>query len=162
MTVATECDVFDPTRHAATVPLVKVEDPSGQTWRISRRWVPWRRRTKGWTEAVPTGNLPSGDDPISLVLLLIALVLLLPFLLIIAVAWLELLLLLVVLPFAVAWRMVRGRHWHVEVRRGFTPWWEVDAGSWSTSRDRIADLADQLRRGDAPTRTLGVPTPRTD
>ncbi|MDN4173674.1 hypothetical protein QWY28_12005 [Nocardioides sp. SOB77] len=137
---------------------MKVKDPSGQTWRITRRWVPWRRRFRDGLDAVPSGSFSlAGDDPVSLVLSLLAVLLLLPFLLVVAVAWLELLVLLLVLPFAVAWRVARGRHWHVEARRGFTPWWEVDAGSWSASRDRIAAVADAVRRGDTPERTIDAP-----
>jgi len=135
---------------------VKVTDPSGHTWRVTRRWVPWRRRLKGALDAVP--DLPGGlgDDPISLVIGLVCLVILLPFLLLALVAGLELLLVLLVLPFALVGRVLFGRHWHVELRRGFEPWWEVEAGDWQASAVRIHEVADAVRRGVLPERTLSA------
>lgn len=136
---------------------VKVTSPDGQTWRVTRRWVPWRRRLKGSLEWLP--DLPSGlgDDPISLVVGLVLLVLLLPVLLLVLVAGLELLLLLLVLPFAILGRALLGRHWTVEVRRGFRPWWEVEAGDWQAAGVRIRDLTAAIHRGDVPEQTLGRP-----
>jgi hypothetical protein len=125
---------------------VKVTDPEGNTWRVSRRWVPWRRRLKGALDSAP--DMPSfGDDPISFVLGVIFLIIMIPFLILFVVAGLELLLLLLVLPFAVLGRMLFGRHWKVEVRRGFTVEHEVDAGDWRSSATVIQDLADLLRQG---------------
>jgi hypothetical protein len=71
-------------------------------------------------------------------------------------AGLEFLLVLLVLPFAVLGRMLFGRHWHVELRRGFTPWWEVEAGDWQASSVWIHQVADAVRRGVLPERTLSV------
>ncbi|MBC9733668.1 hypothetical protein [Nocardioides marmotae] len=107
-------------------------------------------------DSVPSGFSLDGDDLLGIALLLVSLIVV-PLLAILVLAWVELVLIVVVLPFAVAWRLVRGRHWYVEVRRGFRPWWEVDAGSWSASRERIADVAEQIRRGQTPERTLDVP-----
>lgn len=125
-------------------------------WRVSRRWVPWRRRLKGSLDAVP--DLPSslGDDPVSAVIGLLLLVLLLPFLVLVLLAGIELLLLLLALPLALAGRVLLGRHWTVEVREGFTPVHEEPAGDWQASGVRIHELADLLRRGEAPPRTLGA------
>lgn len=96
-----------------------------------------------------------GDDPVSVVLAVVALVLLLPFIVLVLVAGAEFLLLLVVLPFAILGRVVLGRHWTVEVRRGWRPWWEVQAGDWQSSSVRIHEIADAVRRGDLPPQTLG-------
>ena len=74
-----------------------------------------------------------GDDPISVIIGLIALIILLPFLLIALIAGLELLLLLLVLPIALLGRVVLGRHWTVEVRHGWTPYAEQPAGDWQES-----------------------------
>ena len=42
---------------ASTVSVVKVKDPEGQTWRVTRRWVPWRRASQGLTwMALPTSR----------------------------------------------------------------------------------------------------------
>lgn len=138
-----------------TLRRVKVTSPDGRTWRVTRRWVPWRRRLKGSLDAMPDLPVGLGDDPVSVVIGLVLLVLLLPFLLLVLVAGLELLLLLLVLPFAVLGRALFGRHWTVEVRHGFRPWWEVEAGDWQAASVRIHELADAIRRGDVPERTLG-------
>lgn len=134
---------------------MKVRSPDGRTWRVSRRWVPWRRRLKGSLDGAP--DLPSGlgDDPISAIIAVVFLVILLPFLLVVLVAGLELLLLLVVMPVAVLLRVVLGRHWHVEVRDGWTPYHEEEAGDWQASGIRIHELAARLERGDVPQRTIG-------
>ena len=55
-----------------------------------------------------------------------------------------------VLPFAVLGRVCLGRHWVVEVRAGFQPVWETDAGGWGESRAAIEELGVALGRGDYP------------
>ena len=135
---------------------MKVTDPSGQTWRVTRRWVPWRRRLKGSLDLapdLPVGSL--GDDPISAIVGIVFLVILLPFLVLALIAGLELLLVLLVLPFAVLARMMFGKHWHVEVRRGFKPVHEVEAGDWQASGLKIHELALSLERGDTVPQDLG-------
>lgn len=127
---------------------MKVRDPSGQTWRVTRRWVPWRRRLKGAWEHMPT--LPAGDDPISVALTILLLIICLPLLLLILVAGLELLLLLLVLPFAILARVLLGRHWTIEARRGWQPRWEEPAGSWHASGQAIRDVAAAIQQGHLP------------
>lgn len=129
---------------------MKVTDPAGQTWRVTRRWIPWRRRLEGSLDAVPdlgVGGL--GDDPVSAIIGVIALVILLPFLVLVLIAGVELLLVLLLLPFAVLARAVFGRRWYVEVRRGFKPVHEVEAGDWRESGLKIYELAGALERGDS-------------
>lgn len=135
---------------------MKVRDPQGQVWRVTRRWVPWRRRLKGTLDLapdLPVGSL--GDDPISAIVGIVFLIILLPFLVLALVAGLELLLVLLVLPFAVLARVAFGKHWHVEVRRGFKPVHEVEAGDWQDSGLRIHELAVLLERGESVPQTLG-------
>ncbi|HWJ82130.1 MAG TPA: hypothetical protein VNS55_07830 [Nocardioides sp.] len=128
---------------------MKVTDPAGQTWRVTRRWVPWRRRLKGSLDAVPDLGIGGlGNDPVSAIVGVVLLIVLLPFLLLVLLAGVELLLVLLVLPFAVVARVAFGRHWYVEVRRGFTPVHEVEAGDWRESGLRIYELAGVLERGD--------------
>ena len=95
---------------------MKVVDPQGGTWRVSRRWVPWRRRLRvdGGPDIPGGGNL--GDDPISLIIGLILFILVLPFLVIAGIALLEMLLLLLLVPFVIAGRILFGRQWRIEVR----------------------------------------------
>ena len=71
-----------------TLRSVKVSDPTGQTWRVSRRWVPWRRRARSLDDNVPDLSWASGigDDPVSVVISLVALVLLAPFVLLVLAA----------------------------------------------------------------------------
>lgn len=98
-----------------------------------------------------------GDDPISVVIAVAALVLLAPFIVVVVVAGAEFLLLLLLLPFAVLGRVVFGRHWTVEVRRGWKPWWEGSAGDWRAATVRIHDVADAIRRGQVPPQSIGQP-----
>ena len=109
-------------------------------------------------DAVPDMPLLDGlgDDPISVIIAVVALVLLAPFVILVLVAGAEFLLLLLVLPFAVLGRALFGRHWTVEVRRGWRPWWEGRAGDWQASASRIHDVAAAIRRGELPERTLGL------
>ncbi|GAW50848.1 MULTISPECIES: hypothetical protein [unclassified Nocardioides] len=137
---------------------MKVSSPDGTTWRVSRRWVPWRRRLKGALDGVPDLGIGSlGDDPISVIVGIVLLIILIPFILLALVAGVELLLVLLVLPFAVLGRMLLGRHWTVEVRRGWRPYAEEQAGDWQASGLRVHALADDLRRGNPPPQTLNVP-----
>ncbi len=136
---------------------MKVKEPTGQTWRVTRRWVPWRRRLKGvdgGLDIVPSGL---GDDPISMIIFLVLLVIALPFLILSLFAAIELLLVLLLLPFALLGRVLLGRHWTVEARRGFTIWWDAPAGDWQASGVRIHEVADGIRRGDVPSRTVDAP-----
>lgn len=142
---------------------MKIEDPDGQTWRVTRRWVPWRRPRRGLPFV--DGGVSGFSLPDDLMALAIAVVVgvvvlfVLPVLLFPFVVAAELLLLLLLVPFAVVSRVVFGRQWHVELRRGWTPWAEEPAGDWSSSATRIHELADRVRRGEPPARTIGA-TPR--
>ena len=120
---------------------------------MSRRWVPWRRRLKDVLDVVPDTPV-LGDDPISLVIGGIILILMLPFLLLLVVAGLEFLLLLLVLPFAILGRVLFGRHWTIEARRGWRATWEEPAGDWAQSRQAIRDVATALERGHWPPSNL--------
>ena len=136
---------------------MKVKDPTGQTWRVTRRWVPWRRRLKGHVrglDLIPSGL---GDDPLSILILGVFLVIALPFVVLALIAGLELLLALLLLPFALVGRVLLGKHWSVEARRGFTIWWDAPAGDWQASGIRIHEVADDVRRGALPPRTVGGP-----
>lgn len=139
---------------------MKVRDPQGQTWRVTRRWVPWRRRLR----SAGTGPLDMatglGDDPISLIILVVVLILSIPFLLLALLVWLELLLILLLLPIAVLARVAFGAEWIIEARRGFRAVWETQSGGWRESRERIMSVADAISRGQLPPQTIGeAPAP---
>jgi hypothetical protein len=136
---------------------VKVTDPDGQVWRVSRRWVPWRRKIKDVPD--PSFDLPDldlGDDLGCLPAIGVVLfgILVLPFLVLAVLVAAEFALILLVLPFAVLGRVLFGRKWHVELRRGWRPWTEVKAGRWTDATLSIHQLADAVRRGEVPARTL--------
>jgi hypothetical protein len=137
---------------------MKVSDPTGQVWRVSRRWVPWRRRLKGWLSE-SFGWLSVGDDIVSIVILVVVGV---PVLVITAIAFAELLLLLLLLPFVLLGRVLLGRHWTVEARKGFTILWEEPSGDWRTSAERIADVAAAIERGALPEQNVDRPAPPAD
>ncbi|WP_418060052.1 hypothetical protein [Pimelobacter simplex] len=135
---------------------MKVRDPEGQTWRVTRRWVPWRRRLKGVdadTGPLDWGN-GLGDDPISAVLAIVLLIIALPFILLGLFVALEFLLLLLLVPFATLVRVAFGAHWTIEARRGFSIWWDAPSGSWGESGRRIQDVARAIEEGDLPPRTV--------
>lgn len=126
---------------------MKVQDPSGQTRRVSRRWLPWRRRTRldAGPDIGPVGSL--GDDPVSAVIGVVLLILLVPVLVLAVVVALELLLLLLLLPLAVLARVLFGARWQVEVRHGWEPVWDAAVGSWSESGEAIQAIGHGLAQG---------------
>ncbi len=139
---------------------MKVTDPGGQVWRVSRRWVPWRRRLRSIDDLNLDGggNVPDTIDDLVIGLILIIVVIVLavlaPFLLVGFFAAFELVFLFLLLPVAVLGRVVLGRGWHVELRRGFRPWTETEAGTWQASSVAIHQLAEAVRRGEIPGRTI--------
>ncbi|GAA1244565.1 hypothetical protein GCM10009633_17060 [Janibacter melonis] len=128
---------------------MKVVDPQGRTWRVSRRWVPWRRRTRVMGPEVPSST-GLGDDPISMIIGLVLLVLFVPVLITALLVAVELLLLLLLVPFVVLGRVLLGRQWRVEVREGWTPVWDTEAGDWARSGRAISEIAQVLQQGRAP------------
>ena len=129
----------------------------GTTWRVSRRWVPWRRRLRTIDAPDVGSGITLGDDPISAIVGLVLLLVLLPFLLIAIFVLLELLLLLLLVPVAALVRAVFGRHWVVEVRRGWSAFYEEEAGDWQHSNERIHLIAQAIERGQLPPQNLGKP-----
>lgn len=135
---------------------MKVKDPSGQTWRVSRRWVPWRRRLRNATDLMP--DLPAlGDDPISAILGILFLIVMIPFFILAFLVALEFLLILLLIPLAAIARALFGGEWIVEVRKGFRPHWEAKSGNWSASGRRIEQIGEALRRGEHPPANLQEP-----
>lgn len=128
---------------------MKVTDPDGQVWRVTRRWMPWRPRPR---RADRDLWLDGADDPITFLLFLVIGLFVLPVVLGGLFFALELLLLLTLVPFVAIGRIAFGRQWWIEARQGFRPYWEGQAGTWRQSRERIEKLAGDIERGDHPLR----------
>ena len=126
---------------------VKVVDPAGDTWRIKRRWLPWRRKVRDVPDVPVDGLFAGGDDPISAVLAVIGMVLLLPAIIVLAVMLAEFLALLALLPLWLVVRAVLGGAWPIEVRRGKTLVATESVKGWNPSRVRMYDLAEAIRLG---------------
>lgn len=127
---------------------MKVLDPQGQTWRIGRRWLPWRLRPRDMSDL--SSGFSLGDDLIGTLVGIVLVVVVLPILLLVVVFALEFALLLLLLPIVVLIRVAFGRHWKVVVRRGLRFDSETDGGDWSASRERIFALAKAIESGGPP------------
>ena len=140
---------------------MKVHDPSGRPWHVHRRWLPWNPRLREVEPDIGGGfDFLDGVDDIGGAVVAIALgilfALLAPVILLLLITGVELVLLLAVLPFALAGRVLFGRRWWVQVRRGRHLVREEMVGDWQASGLRIHDLADLIRRGDVVSAT-GLP-----
>lgn len=129
---------------------MKVMDPQGRSVRVHRRWLPWRRRVRD-IEGLDAGGLDgTGDDPISLALALLGVLLLIPFVLGLVLLVGELFLLVLLLPAVVLVRVLFRRPWTVEATsRGHVLWSEQVIG-WNESEARILDIAAVYERGEGP------------
>ena len=84
---------------------MKVKDPAGQTWRVTRRWVPWRRRAQNIDTSGAFGSVDLDDGLIfGIILFLFA-----PVILLALLVAAEFFLLLLLLPVAVLARVAFGR-----------------------------------------------------
>ncbi|WGY03235.1 hypothetical protein QI633_05615 [Nocardioides sp. QY071] len=135
---------------------MKVRDPEGGTWRVTRRWVPWRRRLRSAGTGPLDGLNGLGDDPVSAVIAIVLLVLALPFIILALFVAFEFVLLLLLIPFAALARVALGAHWTIEARRGFTIWWDAPSGDWRESGERIREVAHAIGEGRLPPRTVGA------
>ena len=126
---------------------MKVQDPDGQTWRVRRRWLPWRRKVRDVPDVPDFGSFPGGDDPISAILTVILLVVLLPVVVMFAVMLAEVLLLLLILPLWVGVRVLLGGSWPIEVLRGRTFVRTESVKGWTPSGVRMHDIAEAIRLG---------------
>lgn len=126
--------------------------PSGISYSVTRRWLPWRRKAKDLDIGpdVP-GDFGGGDDLLGVLFLVLLVLLLLPFVAVALVVALELLLLLLLLPFYVVARTAFGVAWEIEVRLRTGVVWPVvhveDVRGWGASGRRINELATAIRDG---------------
>ena len=123
---------------------MKVRDPAGGSWRVKRRWLPWRRRFNGGWD-VPSFDV--GDDPVSLV---IGTLILVPALILFLLWGFELLLVLLLLPFAILARTRFGKHWYVEIWHQRTFVRQFDGGDFEASGALVRRLAAEIESGHPP------------
>lgn len=128
---------------------MKVVDHEGKVWRVSRRWMPWRRRLHMPDWATSGTTFMPGEVLGGLVNAVVGIVVFVPVLLWSLVLLLEVVLMLLVTPFVLLARIV-GSPWPVEVRDRWTFAWETMAGDWGRSGEVIDEVAEILRRGDRP------------
>jgi hypothetical protein len=131
---------------------VKVHDPSGQVWRVYRRWLPWNPRVRDVDGGFNLDlNFLDGVDDIGgavlAIVLGLVLALLVPIIVVVLITGAEVVLVLVVLPFAIGGRMLFGRKWWVQVRRGWHLEREEMVGDWQASGLAVRDVAAQIERG---------------
>ncbi|MGH1562867.1 hypothetical protein [Mumia sp. DW29H23] len=133
---------------------MKVRDADGVTWRVRRRWLPWRMRSKSLLDYVPSpggGGSYVPDDPI---LLTLWLVFVLPVVVVGGVLFvlvgLELAILLLLLPVIVLARALFVG-WTIVVRRGGTVVGTERVKGWRASRARIRAVAEEIRQRPATT-----------
>ncbi len=134
---------------------MKLRDADGVRWTVRRRWLPWRVRSKGLLDYLPTGGGSSyaPDDPILLALRLILVVpVVVAGTVIRLVLGLELALVLVLLPVVVLARALFVG-WTVVVRRNGTVVGTERVKGWRASRARIRAIAEEVRRRP-PTRLV--------
>jgi len=122
---------------------VKVTDPAGDTWRVRRRWLPWRRRVKD-VDLAPVDGVPDLDG----VALVILAALLLPLVVFFALVVAEIFLLLMLVPVVALVRAVVLRRWPIAVRREKSHVWDESVRGWRGSRDRMRAIADAVARGE--------------
>ncbi len=128
----------------------EVQDADGVTWRVKRRWLPWRRRAKPGEFDVDLPLLDGADDPISFVVLLVVSIIVIPLLFVFGFLLAEALLLLLLLPIAVLFRIAFIRSWPIEVWRGKELIEQESVKGWGASSTRIHDLVNEIRLRHSP------------
>jgi hypothetical protein len=130
---------------------VIVDDPSGTTWRVKRRWLPWRLRRRDPSDFVDAADIGGSADDLLIglaifvgVLLLIVLV---PFIAVLALLVAELLVLLLLLPFFVVLRAAAVARWPIEAWSGDKLVRAEAVRGWGSSHRRMLALVDDIRRG---------------
>lgn len=131
---------------------MRVRDLDGNTWRVGRRWLPWRRKVRHDPDVrdfdVPDIGGLIDDLPGFLAALVIGVVVVitLPLILLALTSLIELSLLLALLPVVVLFRVAFRRPWTVQViaPNGSVTVAEPVVG-WRESGERVQALARSLR-----------------
>ena len=128
--------------------LVKVVDPAGETWRIKRRWLPWRPRLRDGAFELGTHVIDAADG-FPFLLFLLGLVLI-PVAVALAVFVAEIALALLVVSILTFGRAIFIGRWPIEVFRGRALVHVDAARGWADSGRRMGEIVDGIRRGDPP------------
>ncbi|MFI2104627.1 hypothetical protein ACH436_15125 [Isoptericola sp. NPDC019693] len=128
---------------------MRVTTPGGDTFRVHRRWLPWRPRMRDvdatssspWDLADLDGELPV----VAVVLLGVAVVVLLPLVLLTLLFLGEALVLLLLLPAFVLARVAFGKPWTVEVSNGRKVVHAEPVVGWRAAGERARVLAAELQ-----------------
>ncbi len=132
---------------------MKVEDPAGETWRIKRRWLPWRLRRREPDDFL---DVPSGLDADDLIIgmaifvAMVVMVFVLPLAVVLMVFVAEVFLLVLLLPLFVILRAGFVARWPIEAWKGDNLMWFGAVRGWGASRRRMLDVADGIRLGSPP------------
>lgn len=130
---------------------MEVADPAGETWRVKRRWLPWRRRVRDAPDLpIDGGSLLDGDDIFSAILLVVFVAIAIPLIVVFAVMLAELFLLLLLLPIWIVFRLVRGAPWTIEVFSGRELVNTESIRGWRGSQARMLEIADGIQIGRPP------------
>ncbi len=128
---------------------MRVSSPDGTSYRIRRRWVPWRQRPRDVSGAdLDLGGI--GDDPVTAIIIFVVALVLLPVIGVAAVAFGEFLLLLLLMPFWVLARGIFGTPWIIEVKAAGEGLVHQEAVvGWAASERRIEELGREISAGQA-------------
>lgn len=130
-----------------------VRGSDGREWALERDWPLWKPRWRGWDSHGDGGGLDlfdGGDDFIVFALVAVAFVLLLVLagpIIGIAILAAELVLVLVLFPLALLWRVLARRPWHLVARSG-NETYDAVGRTWR-------DATRKLREAEASLSTTG-------
>jgi len=128
---------------------VKIVTPAGETYRVHRRVLPWRRRIRekpDW-DLASSFDVPDVDHlgVVGAILLVIGIIIALPIIVLAFLVVGELLLLLLLLPLFVLARVAFRKPWIVEVTRKRKVVHAEAVVGWGAAGERARMLADELR-----------------
>lgn len=128
---------------------MKIVTPAGETYRVHRRVLPWRRRIRekpDW-DLASSFDVPDVDHlgVLGAILLVIGIIIALPIIVLALLVVGELLLLLLLLPLFVLARVAFKKPWIVEVTRKRKVVHAEAVVGWGAAGERARVLADELR-----------------